>query len=289
MSTSEALAASSSELRPSQVVIYGNPGERWREALSPWAPVWARIPAVREVVMVESGPDPRIPASRSPGLDSVIVPLTERDAATCPSGRRSLSPEPLAIDTFWNKASFARYVERAGLSELCPVRYRNEAEAQFPCVLKSLRNSCGRGVAVVESAAHLHALLQRPPWLGKSVLLQALVEGTEEFVTHCVCRAGKILWSCSFVYELDSGDLIRTTRNVRAPRQHRPSPAILAQIAGLIAPSGYTGPCNLDYKITEAGRIAVFEINARLGGSLMAPERVDELADALACIIRHAA
>jgi hypothetical protein len=271
------------------VIIYGDPGRRWRTALSAKSPVWAQIPAVREVVLVQDAPDAMIPAARSPEWDEVIIPLFENHTRNCPKGFRSLIPDELALTTFGHKGKFAGYLRRNGLAGLSPAVFRDETEAEFPCVLKSVRLASGRGVAIVRSTAHVRETLEREPFKGRGHVLQALVGGTREYVTHCVCRAGEILWSSSFAYDLDEADLIRTQDNVGTMRACETDPGVLAQISRLLGPIGYTGPCNLDYKVSEDGTIAVFEINPRLGGSLMSPENVEQLGGALSCIIENAA
>jgi carbamoylphosphate synthase large subunit len=275
--------------RTVRVIIFGDPGRRWRSALGPGAAVWERIPEVRDVVHVDDVPDLVFPRAGPADSEDVIIPLFENHTRQCPTGYRSLIPNNRALRTFGHKGRFAAYLRRHGLSALSPAVFRDEAEAEFPCVLKSARLGSGRGVAIVRSASHVRELLELEPFKGQDHVLQALVGGAREYVTHCVCRAGVILWSCSFAYDLDEADIIRTQSNSWTMRPCDVAPQILAQISRLLEPIGYTGPCNLDYKLGEDGTIAVFEINPRLGGSLMSPENVAQLADALACIIRHAA
>jgi len=56
----------------------------------------------------------------------------------------------------------------------------------------------------------------------------------------------------------------------------------------MLRPLAFSGPCNADYKLTVDGRLQIFEIDPRLGGTLMLPSQSDQLRAALACIIEHA-
>ena len=56
----------------------------------------------------------------------------------------------------------------------------------------------------------------------------------------------------------------------------------------MLRPLAFSGPCNADYRLTVDGRLQIFEIDPRLGGTLMLPSQSDQLRAALACIIEHA-
>jgi carbamoylphosphate synthase large subunit len=49
----------------------------------------------------------------------------------------------------------------------------------------------------------------------------------------------------------------------------------------------YSGPCNIDFKLIN-GHPRIFEINPRLGGSLMVSDNVQTLTKVLNIIIRNA-
>jgi carbamoylphosphate synthase large subunit len=154
-------------------------------------------------------------------------------------------------------------------------------------VLKRVDLAGGIGIEVVRSRVHLESLLQTAVFRGREVLLQAFVPGQTEYVTHCVCKDGSILWSCSFVWTLGPeafgipvfGDTTSLTASCRT----------LSDIARILAPLRYSGPCCVNYKLLPNGEIAIFEINPRLGGSLMNPRNIEFLRQAMAHIIYNAA
>ena len=97
-----------------------------------------------------------------------------------------------------------------------------------------------------------------------------------------------MLWNCSFA--TDNGSPVAIKREDNAVRRQAiatPDP-VLRQIETVLLPLAFSGPCNVDYKLLADGRMQIFEINPRLGGTLMLPAQAMELRAALTCIIEHA-
>ncbi|MDR3500481.1 MAG: hypothetical protein P4L72_14795 [Parvibaculum sp.] len=272
---------------PDRVIVYGTHSSDWMNALSPGAPVWSRMPCIREVSLRDAG---RNRPPRFPFIDSrtVVIPLLEHHIVRCPRNYLSLIPDSTALLHFSDKANFSTYAERHGLSAHCPAHYRRVMDAVFPCVIKRAELNGGVGVALVNSYEELQALFGQEMWNGKKFILQAFVPGTTEYVTHCVCKDGKILWHWSMEYELPSAETMKAAGKHKSTRPCSISARNLAIIEKFLAPIAYSGPCNVDYKLTEEGDILVMEINPRLGGSLMFPLHVDALKEALTCIVENA-
>jgi carbamoylphosphate synthase large subunit len=271
-----------------RIVVYGTFSSHWATALAPGAPVWRGMPEVGEVCIAQDEAAIRdVPPARD-GVETVILPLTELNTLTRPRHYRALVPDERAIKLFANKATFSVYAKKYGLSHLCPQTYTSNAEVAFPCVVKRLLSHSGIGVAAAHSREELQTLLADWRWRGQHVTVQALLPGREEYVTHCVCKKGNILWHTSYAYMLAEPDMIRSAPNTPSPRPVTPTARALAQIESFLAPLAYNGPCNVDYKLAPNGDIAVFEINPRFGGSLMRPENVDSLRQALTILIANA-
>lgn len=268
-----------------RVIIYGEHSSDWMTALAPGAPVWRRMPDVGEVLLIPDIPGAIIPKTPRADARTVIIPLMESHARHRPRQYASLVPDGRSIDVLANKAAFAAYARAHGFGYLCPQTYASSADAVFPCVLKRLDLNAGEGVAIVGSPLELKARLEEYPWDGWPVILQSLAAGATEYVTHCVCRNGRILWHCSFAYEAYPLGSIRNSANVATVRPVTASAFSLSQIETFLAPLSYSGPCNADYKLSADGKITVFEINPRLGGSLMMPANVGYLHGALRHIV----
>jgi carbamoylphosphate synthase large subunit len=190
--------------------------------------------------------------------------------------------------TLEDKAEFAAYMAANSFGDYCPRTYTGRQDAVFPCMLKRTDLSAGLGVAIVQSTRHLDELLQTRMFQGHPYLLQALVQGNVEYATYCVCKGGRVLWNCSFA--TDTGSPIAIKREDNAVRRQAiatPDP-VLRQIETVLLPLASRGPCNIDYKLLADGRMQIFEINPRLGGTLMLPAQAMELCAALTCIIERA-
>lgn len=256
-------------------------------ALSPESPIWRKINGVKSVLVVPDSPAPEIPAPTPEIPHVVVIPLMESHTRNRPKTLPSLAPDERSLDAFGDKRQFQAYVADNALTDLCPEHFTTPA-VRFPCVLKRTDLNAGNGIAVAASAEHLQSLLEQPPWRGHPAILQAMVEGDGEIVTHCVCKRGRILWHTSFAYTLPPGELIRTSDNVQSIRPVRTASKTLRQLQRFLTPLRYNGPCNFDYKLTPKGTVMMMEINPRLGGSLMRPENVAYLQAALSCIVRNA-
>jgi carbamoylphosphate synthase large subunit len=99
---------------------------------------------------------------------------------------------------------------------------------------------------------------------------------------------GRILWSRTFANDVAAPLTIRTEDNVLERRLVATPESTLKQIEAVLGPIAYSGPCNIDYKL-QGDRMRIFEINPRLGGTLMHDDFRTELKEALACIVERAA
>lgn len=270
-----------------RVVIYGSFADNWLPRLGDVA-TWKGIPAVAEVLLVSDDPRTQIPGPFYAGSRTVIVPLSENNINNCPRNYPTLIPDRHAVDTLGNKAAFAAYVDGYGLSDLCPTTYKTKEQAEFPCILKRVNAAYGLGSMILRSKQELEELLRNEALSQEEFILQSLVAGTTEYSTHCVCKDGRILWSCSFVFEMDGPEEIRRGMDCKEMRAIKSSDDTLSTIERVLAPLGYSGPCNIDYKRSEAGAITIFEVNPRFGGSLMLTENIGYLREALSCIIGNA-
>ena len=269
-----------------RVVVYGAFFEIWNAALV--APkLWEDIPGVVEVLRVADRSSLNLPAQLRSDVCTVIIPLGEEHYRERPQRYRSLVPDARSVATLSNKASFAAYIDELGLSKLCPRNYKRIEDVEFPVVLKRVDLAGSMGVEFVRSKADLDSLLKTPMFLGHKILMQAFVSGAKEYVTHCVCKDGDILWSCTFAWDLGSVTqfgipVFGATVAVTTPRR------VLPCLAAILGPLRYSGPCCMNYKVLPDGEIAIFEINPRLGGSLMNPRNIDFLRQAMTHLVYNA-
>jgi carbamoylphosphate synthase large subunit len=267
--------------RGRSVILYGIPYADWNATLSDRG-LWSKVPGVAQVRRL-----PATPYGSGARADDVVIAMKTSHMVRRPGGR-ALQSTAQAIATFEDKAKFAAYMAANDFADYCPQTYAGRQEAVFPCILKRTDLSASLGVVIAQSAKHLDELLQTRTFQGHSYLLQALVQGNVEYATYCVCKGGRVLWSCSFA--TDNGSPVAIKREDNAVRRQAiatPDP-VLRQIEIVLLPLAFSGPCNVDYKLLADGRMQIFEINPRLGGTLMLPAQAVDLRAALTCIIEHA-
>ncbi|MEO7932899.1 MAG: hypothetical protein ABIT76_07055 [Chthoniobacterales bacterium] len=254
--------------------------------LAPLALLWDGVPGVREVLHV---PVDGVVPPQNCWQKTVVIPLMESHMGLRPVSWPALAPSDLAVRTLADKAAFFRHAQVLNLTSHVPAMFDSLDEAQFPCVLKRTDLNSGKGVEIVTSRQHAEELMTHAPFAGKSCILQALVRHTGEFVAHCVCKDGRILWHCVYFYEPQENAPIQGPAVQGNRRRAVAQPGLLAVLESFLTPLAFSGPCNADYTLGPNGEIILFEINPRLGGSLMSQSNVADLRAALSCIIQHAA
>lgn len=270
-----------------RVVIYGTFHPSWMTALGPGAPVWGLVKSVAEVVVVPHEANAEIPPSRDPETISVIVPLLEMHAKHIPKGLPSLVATAQAIDTLADKARFAQFVAGTAFADFSPKAYRNVYEAKTPFLVKRADLFAGMGVSLIRSAEYLRYAMTNPVFIGKPVILQEFIPGATEYVTHAVCKDGAILWERTFACAMDGPYELRKGAQHQTPALIDTPPGVVDAIEIVTRRLGYDGPLAADFKIA-GDRPIFFEINPRFGGTLMRPEHVGLLAQALTTYIEAA-
>ncbi len=273
---------------PARIVIYGTHSRSWTTALAPDAPVWTLLPLVRDVLTVPADGTAPVPDAHD-GIRTILLPLMERHILACPSDRHwGLIPSPRAVTALADKAVFAEHVRRLGLARFCPQHYASPDEVGFPCVVKRRDLNGGNGVALAEGPERLRQLLGMAPWAGHPILLQAYELARHQYATHAICRDGRLVKHLSYRQTILDGDVIRRGGQRILCESFDPSAEHLDAMERMLVPLGYSGPCCVDYTLRANGSLCVFEINPRLGGSLMRPENLWDLATLLSGLIDHA-
>lgn len=273
--------------RDRAVGLYGLPHSvEWLTALDPDAPLWGSIPLVECIGFLDTSVD-LADWDHQRRTETVLIPLLEKHLLNAPKGFRYLKPTPDQVALMGNKRALDTFLVETGFQEHVPATYPDHADAHFPCIVKRLDLWSGNGVAVAATPGQLSMLLEIDPFKGQDHLLQELIPGNLEYVTHLVCKNGKILYACSYEWELTGPAQIRDPVNPIGIRPWHCPAEISELFAEIIDALGYSGPCNVNFKLHE-GRPVIFEINPRLGGSLMKPENIADLSNVIETIIRHA-
>ena len=267
------------------VVIWGVHSPGWMAALKPSAPVWKKIPRVGAVIN-RSSRLRGIPWGALLGRRVVVIPLMEKHILWRPKRYPALVGSVDAIDILCNKMRFAAYAGQQELSHLCPQTYPSVEEAEFPCVIKRADLSGGMGIQIAETLERARHLLSYVPFAGSAYIVQECVPFLEEYVAHCVCVKGRVVWGVVYSYGFEQHEIRRDGTRYKLGRRELPR-EVLEALEAFLAPLDYSGPCNADYVFRANGRLVIFEINPRLGGSLMFPQNVEDLAACLEVLIEE--
>jgi hypothetical protein len=266
-----------------RVVLYGIPFDDWNRSLAS-PELWQGIERVTEVVRRPAFPF-FTPASDP---DTIFIPMKDTHAARLPHGCRSLAPDRTSIAFLADKGRFAAYLALAALSNYRPLHYSDPDHAVFPCVVKRLDLSASVGVAVARARAHLDEILAGTIFHGHPFLLQELVQGNIECVAYFVCRQGRALWTCTFETDMDGPAIVKREGSGRNRRQIPTPPQVIAAVEEVLIPLDYDGFCVADYKVPDGGDAKILEINPRLGGTLLRPEHMPQLREAISCLLSAA-
>ncbi len=258
------------------MIILGKAWQSWHDAIGESSDLWKNVPQVRRVIETES-------------LDSissnlvgdfskvVVIPISKQSVPSNVGQFFTLSPSEYAISSFGDKENLYHILRDHGLDSNCPEHMGlQDISSQFPVVLKRVDLFGGIGIEFVKDRERLNELVNTDFFLGKRFIIQEYVEGSEEYVTHVLCRDGKILWSETFVGPVPVDSKIN--RGPFAVSIVSLEPKVLEVFNSILEIVGYSGMAAINYKLRD-NRPIIFEINPRFGGSLFKSEFRESLVD----------
>ena len=162
-------------------------------------------------------------------------------------------------------------------------------DSTFPWVIKRSELNGGQGIQILKSFHELHTVLLEPEYNGKSYFFQEFISSDIEYVCHIVALKGEILFTNYFEYIMSTTDMIRGGDSPATilNRGSNLSFNVSKVFKDIVKHLEYSGPCNIDFKLIN-GHPRIFEINPRLGGSLMVSDNIPVLTQVLNIIIRNA-
>jgi carbamoylphosphate synthase large subunit len=257
-------------------------------ALHPSALVWKQLPEIKSVQIISSANE--IPkTSRRRNLSTVIIPLMESHLYEMPTNFTSLTSQPELVCLMTDKLQLTENLIANGFAQYVPKTWTNPADSVFPCVIKRRELNGGQGIQILRSFQELDTVLIEPEFVGKPHFFQNLVSGNVEYVCHIVAVEGEILFSNYFEYSMLDSERVRGQESPATITDLGPmiNSEISKVFKKIIRHLNYSGPCNIDFKLINSVP-KIFEINPRLGGSLMADKNLPILANVLRIIFRTA-
>ncbi len=270
------------------VVIFGQHSDDWMSALHPDALVWKQLTKVKSVRFSSS--IPKIPkSSKRRNLRTVVIPLMEAHLYEMPTNFTSLTSTPELVQLMADKLKLTENLIANGFVEYVPKTWTNPADSTFPCIIKRRDLNGGQGIRILRTIQELCAALSDSEFDGHRYFFQELVSGDTEYVCHIVALKGEILFSNNFKYAMRDPEEIRKWDRSTAITKlgSNLSFEVSDAFEKTLRHLNYSGPCNIDFKLVN-GFPKIFEINPRLGGSLMLVENLQVLSQILNIIIWNA-
>jgi hypothetical protein len=272
-------------LKIQRVIIYGFHSEDWNIALGPKSKVWELLPNVGKVLVVEGSPE-FLPKQKIYFKDCVI-PLMENHIKATPDSSITLKPRLEILEKFANKKIFHLFLKDLNLDQYQPNIYLNQNIAKFPIVLKRTNLNACQGIKIIFTREELNDSLSQDMWRGKEFIIQEFIENTNEFVWHAVYKNGVRLWGTTIKYVKSNSLILRGPNSEINSIILESNPDATNVFDQIMSKTNYSGPCNIDFSY-ESSNLKIFEINPRIGGSLMNPKNKELLAQALKAIIKAA-
>lgn len=264
------------------VVVVGDYFKDWLTVLAPESDLWLGMPEIASVRRESSGWPGGEGAERR-----LVLPLLENDIRNCPAGW-ALVPPRQTLETFGDKASFAKFADAGGLADLVPRTYPNPEAAVFPCVVKRTDLYASYGVHVVFSAEELAGCLSQDPWKGHPYILQEYVEANVDYSISGVAASGMLVFHCTSVFDPPKGSLIRIPLVDEIIQKVELRARDIFAIQRFMAKSSFCGPFNISSRRRPSGDLSIIEINPRFGGSMFRRGPRDDLREMIRTIIQHA-
>ena len=270
------------------VIIFGQHSDDWISAINPEALVWKKLDNIKSVKMFSAANEiPKI--SRRRKSNTVIIPLMESHLYEMPTNLKSLTSTPELVSLMADKHQLTQNLITHGFGQYVPKTWTNSADSILPCVIKRHDLSGGKGVKILKSIKELSTSLSDSEFSGKQCFFQELIPGDAEYVCHIVALKGEILFMKYFEYIMPGPEMIRSwdSQTTILDRGTELNFNVSMVFKEIVKHLGYSGPCNIDFKLIN-GHPRIFEINPRLGGSLMVSGNIPVLTQVLNIIIRNA-
>lgn len=257
------------------VILVGIHSDDWMVALSPNSDIWSSFSHVHKISHYSTLPE----TSRKVKQLSVI-PFMEEDALRVPSWAPVLKSPNSLIEQLQNKKLFKGLMEKNSLSELLPCHYENIDEVIYPAVIKSPIGAGGSSVRLVKNITELKNFVSSQELNLADLVIQEFIPGVDEYVAHFVSKNGEVLYEKYYSFKLQQSTSIRTAETTQRSSMIELSKNYSQIFHSILKAIQYSGPINIDFKIQNA-KIRIFEMNPRLGGSLMVEQNQ---ADLVACL-----
>lgn len=177
-------------------------------------------------------------------------------------GRKFLHPSPDAVALCHDKLDLAHFLAAEGFGEIVPAL--RAPGPPYPYVWKRRQGAFGRECVVVDGPQVERDLdLADPDWFA-----QDLAAGMQEFATYMLRAGGQIRYVSTFIHQMGRTDAVLGDRHQPTVTHFRRGCPHGAVFAAILERLDYEGVACFDFKLVGE-RLQLFEINPRVGGSLL--------------------
>jgi len=159
-----------------------------------------------------------------------------------------------------NKKLFSKFVEKYNLKKFVPKYYTETSKEKDLVVLKPHISGFSDGI-------YKKKLCEVTPRELQKYVVQKYIFNSKEYAGYFVSYNGKITYSFAFERDFGNGEYIKLHDPCLHEKMVQVDNDTIKSLEKFLQPYKYTGASCFDYKIVD-GKISVFEVNPRLGGSL---------------------
>jgi len=257
------------------IVLIGIHSDDWMAALSPDSGIWNTFSQFHKISHYST-----LPESLRGIKQLSVIPLMEQDALHVPAWAPVLKSSNSLIEQLQNKKLFQVLMEKNSFSHLLPTHYENINEVIYPAIIKSPIGAGGSSVHLIKNVLELEAFITSQELSFSDLVIQEFIPGMDEYVAHFIAKNGEILYETYYSFKLQQSTSIRIAETTQRSSRIELSNDHSQIFHSILKKIRYSGPINIDFKIQDE-QIKIFEMNPRLGGSLMVQQNQVEL---IACL-----
>jgi len=171
-------------------------------------------------------------------------------------------PSLKAVNICDDKYLFNETLTSKGFKDLLP---KIGNDLPLPFMLKKKVAACSENCFIISNPEQKHnniELINSPDYF-----CQEIIQGKDEYCTHILFKDHKIVASLTIKYTFYNGAPASIKYKDKLYYKTICKTPYLDAFSSVLKAIDYEGLCNFDYKISD-GKLKIFEINPRFGGSL---------------------
>lgn len=167
------------------------------------------------------------------------------------------------IETLYYKDKFAKFMNEY-FSNCVPPTYFDDKQLIFPTIMKPIDGCAGYGIIIFKNKGEYENSKIK---FNNTYIIQEYVCSAYITTGHFLCDSGNILWTA--IYTSKSAEYVIKRGAITNYTKRNLSENEINVFSDILKKLNYHGLCCIDYCIDNNDKIKIFEINPRIGGSLV--------------------